>query len=128
MTSFPLILSLSAVLASLALPLQQRPSVEWHAVNQEMNEEGTALLLDDSEHHISLRGDWSCTVGETSKQLPLYEARVVSCRNEEHMLEFSVQCEPNRRKDHTQIRFRDADGRYVDFIDVGCEYTEAASW
>ena len=45
MTSVPLILSLSAVLASVAIPPHQRPSVEWHAVNQEMNEEGTALLL-----------------------------------------------------------------------------------
>ena len=62
---------------------------------------------------------------ETSEQLPLYEARQVSCGKDELSFEFSVQCEPSRPKSHTQIRFRDTEGRQLDFIEVGCEYKDA---
>ena len=124
MAALSLVFWLPVLLAALAAPRHQRPSVDWYAVNQELDDAGTSLSLDDSEHVIGLRGGWSCTVRETSKQLPLYEARQVSCRKDEQSFEFSVQCEPNRPKDHTQIRFRDTEGRLLDFIDVGCEYRE----
>ena len=100
---------------------EESPIVRWYLVHQALNDHQTSLNIGDEAHTVSLRGGWSCEIGPTSKNLPLYEARQTLCANGKSVFEFSVQCEPDRPKDHTQIRFKEAEGRYIDFIEVGCE-------
>ncbi len=101
--------------------------VEWYFLNTEMNEsslleqnKGASLNIDDESHTLNLRNGWSCDVGSASKQLPLYEARRTKCTKDSESIEFSVQCERNRAKDHVQITFRSIE-KGLDFIEVGCE-------
>jgi len=107
-----------------ALDDREAPQVLWYITHMALNDQGNSLLIGDEAQTFPLRGGWSCQVGSTSKQLPLYEARQTLCANGESVFEFSVQCEPSRLKDHTQIRFKDAAGRYIDFIDVACELSQ----
>ena len=79
------------------------------------------LKLSDSAQQITLKGEWKCSVSDTSKQLPAYEARHVGCGKGTEIIEFTVQCEQSRPKDHTQLRFRNKDGQVTDFIEVSCE-------
>lgn len=78
------------------------------------------LVLDASAHTLKLAGGRTCKVSAISRQLPLYEAWTTTCRRGEAVIEFSVQCEQARPKDHAQVRFPDAQ----DFIEVGCELRE----
>lgn len=94
--------------------------MSWHVVHAELNDRGQALLLGDSAQTFVLKDNWSCTVGSTLNR-PSHQARTTTCRKGEQRFEFTVQCEPARSKDHTQIRFRDAQGKSTDFIDVSCE-------
>jgi hypothetical protein len=82
------------------------------------------LRLGDGVQTLPLNGGWVCSVGATSKQLPSYEARETSCSNGDKSFKFSVQCERQRQRDNTQIRFTDPQERLVDFISVGCEFRE----
>lgn len=102
----------------------QRPAVRWYLVHQALSEQSNSLNIGDEAQTVSLRGGWSCQIGPTSKNLPLYEARQTLCANGKSVFEFSVQCEPSRPKDRTQIRFKDAAGQFIDFIEVGCELTQ----
>ncbi len=97
------------------------PAVRWYLVHQALSEQSNSLNISDEAQTVSLRGGWSCQIGPTSKNLPLYEARQTLCAMGKSVFEFSVQCEPGRPKDHTQIRLKDAKGRFIDFIEVGCE-------
>lgn len=98
--------------------------VEWYAAHKTLNEAGSSLQLNESIQKIDLQGGWSCSVGTTSKQLPAYESRQVTCQSDDKNFGFSVQCEPSRKKDHTQIRFNDFEGKFLDFFEVGCELLE----
>lgn len=100
---------------------QAEPKVSWYAANKAANNAGYSISLSDSIHKIELRGGWLCSVAPTSKQLPSYEAREITCQRGEATFEFSVQCESSRPKDHTQVRFKDSTGKDADFIEVGCE-------
>ena len=114
-------LALTLVLLSCPVALRAEARVTWSVVNGELDRRGNALLIGDGPQRIELGSGWSCVVGTTSKALPLYEARQTACTKGSEAVEFSVQCEPNRPKDHTQIRFRDPQGRLVDFVEVWCE-------
>ncbi len=103
---------------------RESPAVRWYLVHQALSEQSNSLNIGDEAQTVSLRGGWSCQIGPTSKNLPLYEARQTLCANGGSVFEFSVQCEPGRPKDHTQIRLKDAEGRFIDFIEVGCELTQ----
>jgi hypothetical protein len=116
------VLAQSAVLTS----GQDASPVHWQAVNQELNARGNSLRLGDGAQPIGLRGGWSCVVGATSKAWPLCEARQTVCGKAGDSFEFSVSCDPRRRRDHVQIRFRGADRQPVDFIEVGCEVMAGA--
>lgn len=100
------------------------PFVRWYLVHQALNDQGNSLNLGDGSQDVSLNGGWSCSIGPPSKQMPAYEARKTACENGDKSFEFSVHCERQRPKDHTQIRFKDSEGRPVDFIEVGCERSE----
>ncbi len=54
------------------------------------------------------------TVGE-------FGGRQVVCDRGAEKIQFSVQCDANRAKDHVQVRFTSQDGKLIDFIEVGCE-------
>ncbi len=120
-----LFITLAEMLAG-AAAASERPWVRWYAVHGAVAERNQSLDLGDGSHSLLLKGGWSCTVGSASKQLPAYEARTTTCQKGEDFFEFSVQCERQRRKDHTQIRFRHADGSVSDFIEVGCELAGSA--
>jgi hypothetical protein len=98
------------------------PDVEWRA-SHDLQPSGTTktVLLGDGAESIALNGGWVCGVAETSKQLPAYEARQVACRKGGDVVEFSVQCEPARPKDHAQLRFRNSTEKVADFFEVSCE-------
>jgi hypothetical protein len=117
-------IALLATFASAALPQPsagQEPAIQWFATHAELNEKGRTLALGDSVYVLQLRAGWSCTVGATSKNLPAYEVRTTSCRKGQEAFEFTVQCEPTRPRDHTQIRFPAPRGGFADFIEVACE-------
>ncbi len=76
-----------------------------------------SLDVDDSTQKAELKSGWSCVIGETS----INKARQTSCRKANEAIEFSVQCDVNRPKDHAQVRFGDVSGKYIDFIEVSCE-------
>ena len=103
---------------------RESPAVRWYLVHKALNDQLDSLNIGDEAQTVSLRGGWSCQIGRTSKHLPAYEARQTLCANGKSVFEFSVQCELSRPKDHTQIRFKDAAGRFIDFIEVGCELTQ----
>ena len=111
----------------IAGPSAQAPDVSWTVVHEALNAKGQALVLGDSTQAFALGGEWSCTLGPTSKQLPAYEARTTTCRKGANAFEFSVQCGLALPKDHVLIRFSGSPGRFVDFIDVACEFREAGS-
>ncbi len=112
------------VVAVLGVRPAAAANVRWYVVNQALNERGNSLDVGDGVQAVELNGGWSCSIGATSKALPLYEARETTCSNGDKSFKFSVQCEPRRPKDHTQIRFANLQGRAVDFIEVGCEFRE----
>jgi hypothetical protein len=116
------VLAFSAVRASGEEPAR----VRWYAVNAELDARGNSLRLGDGAQPIALRGGWSCVVGAASTAWPLFEARQTVCGRAGDAFEFSVSCDPRRRREHVQIRFRGADGRPVDFVEVGCEVLGAA--
>ena len=110
------------VLAPVLVAAQGAAAVDWYLLDISMAETDQSLSLGDGEHEASLRGGWSCSISATSKNLPLYEARQVRCSSKEHIVEFSVQCEPSRPTDHTQLRFRSPNGEEFDFIELSCRY------
>lgn len=99
--------------------LAQQERVRWYAAH----EHAPSVNLGAAVQNLSLKGGWSCTVGQSSQQLPSYEARTTICSKGRDALEFTVQCEQSRRKDHTQIRFRSGDRLSGEFIEIGCELT-----
>lgn len=99
----------------------QGQRVRWYVVDDQLNAKGQSLELGDGVQTFTLNTGWSCTVGPTSKQLPLYEARTTVCQKASEAFQFVVQCERSRPKDHTQIGFLMTDRKLGDFIEVGCE-------
>ncbi len=89
---------------------------KWYATNEALNNENSKSNIDDAPQKIELKGGWSCEVGPTS----INNSRQTVCQNGDKAIEFSVQCDSSRPKDHTQVRFKNLDGKYVDFIEVGC--------
>lgn len=96
----------------------EEASVRWYAHKAS----GQSSNLSDSAAAILLKGGWKCIAGETSKQLPDYEARQINCVKHDATIEFTVQCSIQKNRGHTQVRFRNKDDELSDFIEVGCEY------
>jgi hypothetical protein len=94
--------------------------VSWYADKRNPTSRDRPFTLADGARTLDLRHGWSCVIGKTSKKLPSYEERTTSCRKGTERFEFSVQCDYSRRRDHVQIRFGDAAGIIIDFIEVGC--------
>lgn len=115
---------LGVLLLGFATSASGAASVQWSVSHQTLNERGNSLSVGDEVQPIRLNGGWSCSIGATSKQLPSYEARETTCSNGDKSFKFSVQCERQRPRDHTQIRFANPQGRPVDFISVSCEFRE----
>lgn len=90
-------------------------ATRWYLAHRALN-----LNISSAPQAVSLGGGWACVVGPTS----VNEARQTLCRNENHSVEFSVQCSSSQPNDHTQIRFKDGAGLTVDFIEVGCKLRE----
>lgn len=111
---------LAALILVVAQPAQADQSVRWYAVNQSLNEAGNSLSLAESPQKIELRGGWSCSISASSTQTT-HSFREVTCNSGEKSVAFSVQCEPKRPKEHSQVRFKDVSGKLLDFIEVGCE-------
>lgn len=97
------------------------PGAQGYATHKEPSRQGNALSIGDNPQRLEIGGGWVCLVGQTSRELPWYEVPQTTCARGVDAFEFSVQCERNRPRDHTQIRLRDAQGRFVDYIEVGCE-------
>ena len=90
---------------------------KWYVTNEALNNENSKSNIDDAAQKIELKGGWSCEVGPTS----INNSRQTICQSGDKVIEFSVQCEQNRPKVHAQVRFKDLEGKYTDFIEVGCE-------
>lgn len=95
----------------------QTQHVRWYV----LNDDGNPKPLSDGPEHLSLSAGWVCRVGETSKQLPSYEARTTICEKGAEAFQCVVQCERLRPKDHTQIGFLTSNRSRAGFIEVGCE-------
>ena len=119
----PSILASFAALTLLTVVQAERPpavDVTWHAEYQQIARRDQSLELGDSAHDLSLENGWRCAISATSKQSLDNESRITSCAKGTEILEFTVQCEPNRPRDHVQLRFKDASGKILDFIEVRC--------
>lgn len=65
---------------------------------------------------VSLASGWSCEVGDAS----INDSRQTVCIKEKEQVAFSVECDNQKKKDHTQLRFNSPTIKF-DFIEVGCE-------
>jgi hypothetical protein len=93
--------------------------VSWYADTRNPAARNHPLQLDAGSITMKLAVGWSCVIWPT-KKMSTAEGRTTSCRKGTEILEFSVQCDPTRPKDHVQIRFRDDAGVIRDYIEVGC--------
>ena len=98
-------------------------STRWYVTNQTMNEIEATIELDERSQFIKLNQGWTCLVGSLTAQIT-HSFRETTCSNDGKEIAFTVQCAPDKRKDHVQIRFKDKNSRPVDFIEVGCELTK----
>ncbi|MCI0409080.1 MAG: hypothetical protein L0191_11065 [Acidobacteria bacterium] len=117
-----LLIALAEMLAG-AAAASERLRVRWYASHHAVPG-NLSLLLGNNSHSFLLKGGWSCTVGPAGKEVPGNEFRLTTCTWGRQSFEFTVACDQSRREDHTQIRFRDTGGGFVDYIQVACEYTE----
>lgn len=92
--------------------------IVWYADIMEPPTRDNPLTLRDGMIY-ALNSGWSCLVGH-AKRMAAYEVRTTSCRKGKDVLEFSVQCDRARPQDHVQVRFPNAAGVVVDYIEVGC--------
>jgi hypothetical protein len=97
------------------------PFVWWAVAHQAIVDRDEALLLDRQEYRVALRAGWKCLAGAASVHGPAAEARITQCEKHGELVEFSVQCDPSRPKDRTQVRFRPQESGSPDFIEVACE-------
>jgi hypothetical protein len=111
-------LVLTLVLAALAAAAQR--DVSWTVSHQIVSGEIDTVGVDDDAYGLTLGSGWACTVGGTSRNLPAYEARTAVCTKGEETIEFTVQCEPSRPTENTQVRFRTRGAATSDFIEVAC--------
>jgi hypothetical protein len=112
-------LALFALAAPHADAQSSGPRVRWFVAHQTVSEQGASLAIGRDSLRVSLRGGWSCLV---SPVLGWGEARDTSCQKDAEVIEFSVSCsDANRSNDHTQLRFRDARRRPIDYIEVLCK-------
>lgn len=77
--------------------------------------------LGQAEERLELKNGWTCVVAPTTVD----GSRQTNCEKGGRAIEFSVQCKESQPKDHIQVRFKDAEGKVVDFIEVGCELKQA---
>ena len=116
-------LLLAGALFALATPQADAqssgPRVRWFVSHEAVSEQDVPLALGRDSLRVSLRGGWSCLI---SPVLDWSEARTASCQKGADVIEFSVSCSgANRPNDHTQLRFRDARRRPIDYIQLACE-------
>lgn len=76
------------------------------------------VLLGPEARKFKLANGWECEVGATG----LANSKQINCIKNREQVSFSVQCDSNRPKDGTQVRFRSANSQ--DFIDVACEFSK----
>lgn len=94
--------------------------VRWFVNHEALG--GNSLSVTDEEQTFPLRSGWTCTLSPVSGGW--YEARQTVCRKDKEQFEFSVQCESKSPIGHTQVRFRNQEGKLTDLIHVGCEFRE----
>jgi hypothetical protein len=94
---------------------RMQDGVRWYASSLELNERNQSLTLGPGRHDLVLRTDILCRISDVS----VMGTRIVSCDLGSRAVEFSVEC-LQRTEDRTQIRFRAADGKAIDYIEVGC--------
>ena len=96
-------------------------SIEWYVVTGALNEQGQSLHFGDTQQSVSLMGGWVCIIEEIRS--PSLSSRRTRCQSGDRQFEFAVGCGGGGWGDseHTQIRLKDASGKQIDFIEVGCE-------
>ena len=107
----------AGVFSPLAAQIVSPRPTEWYAVNQDLNDKNQTLTLGTGSHSVSLKTGDVCTISDVS----INNARQVVCVHADQSVSFSVQCDSQRPKDHTQLRFRrTGSSTLTDFIEVGC--------
>lgn len=105
--SVALILSMSAVAAF--------AGTCWYASTSATTNSANPIGTGMSE--VRLADGRACLIAEVSD----FGGRQVVCDRGTEKVQFSVQCDATRGKDHVQVRFTSPKGEPVDFIEVGCE-------
>ncbi|MCA1561138.1 MAG: hypothetical protein LC804_13030 [Acidobacteria bacterium] len=103
-----------------SLPAATQEGVSWYADHKHPLRRDEPVTLRDGARTFQLASGWWCAVGPASKRARAHESRTTRCRKGADVLEFTVQCDRSRPKDHVQIRFPDSARTVVDFIEVGC--------
>jgi hypothetical protein len=93
--------------------------IRWR-VHHTANAQSEVSPMEPAEQTVSLRGGWTCRVGPATRAFSDAEARTTSCRSGDKAFAFSVQCNPMRRTNQTQIQLTAPEGQVLDFIEVGC--------
>ena len=90
------------------------PASHWYATTAAHLANGTSLTLGSVPVTLDLRSGWSCSIRLGTAA----DSRLVRCVKASDALEFSVQCDVARPRDHVQVRLRN--DQRDDFIEVGC--------
>jgi hypothetical protein len=115
-------LACNAVTSSVTYAQLQEPptAMRWYVTNQTLNEIDATIEIDARSQLVKLNQNWTCLVGGmTANGKSSY--RETNCTNDGKAIAFTVECGPTRTKEHVQLRFKDKNGRPVDFIEIGCE-------
>ena len=73
--------------------------------------------IDTKPASVRLADGRVCAVGAVGD----FGGRQVVCVRGKEKVQFSVQCDTTRPRDHVQLRFTSPKGTQIDFIEVGCE-------
>jgi hypothetical protein len=96
------------------------PAPHWYVTTQTFNEIDSTLELDLRSTTLKLNQGWTCLVSGLTER-STHSSRETTCSNEGKEIAFTVECNLSQPSDHVQIRFKDKNGRPVDFIEVGCK-------
>ena len=91
--------------------------MRWYASHGSASEQEVSQDLGDRSTLITRSGGWKCSIGSPST----YNARQSLCEMEKSRFEFTVECDSGRPRDHTQVRFRDSQGKLTGYVEVGWE-------
>lgn len=120
-TSLGLSIVLSALSFSVSALSQESSdsSSKWYVATSASLDSGTSPSLRLFSENVALRSGWSCSI----RPGMVADSRLVRCVKASDVLEFSVQCDANRPRDHLQVRLRNERDQTHDFIEVGCRRT-----